>query len=677
MKDLNRVLLTAKHRLFHVAFALLFLIALPTNAFSFQFVDDGGKSIEIIKPPARVVSLVPSITEILHEMGAGDAVKAITYHDVYPVENAGKQIVGGFFSPSLDVIAAEKPDLIFISDLHKGVQEQFKNSDCRLVELGTKSIPDSKEKILLLGKIFNKEKQAQTLVQTIDDQLQTIAQKIKRIPQNKRQRVIRLMGRDTVMTPGDDSFQNEMIRAAGGIPPHLGRKGAVTPISKEEWIKFNPQVIYGCGGDRKTAKSFFDRPGWKDVDAVKNGRIFYFPCELTCRAATHTGHFVSWLSARIYSNLFSKKEFQISDGKILKTRKIDLPLNYVKNARIVYSTINDFVNKTLMIDFSQPMKIVSTLEGERTGIHTVGNHYSPPPCWAIEHQKGLDQSRALVYSVIGVSADTSSFLFTGANMDHLSIVHKQLKDMKVYALVTAGVKSNALRMGKDEGKYYEPGTINMILLSNMKLSPRAMTRAIISATEAKTAALMDLDVRSSVAPRRYQATGTGTDNILVVQGTGIPINLAGGHSRMGELIARAVYQGVQEAVSKQNALVAGRNIFQRLHDRRISLYELVSEAQCDCMAKKGEATIALEEILMNPRYAGFVEDAFALSDAYRRGLISNLAAYERWCNAIAEEIAGTKISQMRELVHTDGIPVPLKMSLNALLNGISFGTVDQ
>jgi len=675
MKNLNRIPSTAKHRLFHLLFGVLLLTALPANAFSFQFVDDGGKTIEVTKPPTRVVSLVPSITEILNKIGAGAAVKAITYHDVYPAENANKQIVGGYFSPSLDVIAAEKPDMIFISDLHQGVKEQFKKANCQIVELETKSIKDSQEKILLLGKIFNKEKQAHTLVQTINNQLQTIARKVERIPPEKRQRVIRLMGRDTVMTPGDGSFQNEMIRAAGGIPPQLGRKGAITPISKEEWIKFNPQVIYGCGGDRKTAEAFFDRPGWKDVDAVKNGRIFYFPCALTCRAATHTGRFVSWLSARIYSDLFSKEAFQVSEGKILRARKIDIELNYVKDARIIYSTINDFVNKTLMIDFTKPLRVVSTLEGERTGIQTVGNHYSPPPSWAIEHQKGLAQSRALVYSVIKVSADTSSFLFTGADMDNIAVIHKQFKEMKVYALVTAGVKSNALRMGQDEGKYYEPGTINIILLSNMKLTPRAMTRAIISATEAKTAALMDLDVRSSVAPRRYQATGTGTDNILVVQGTGMPIKIAGGHSKMGELIARAVYQGVREAVSKQNALVAGRNIFQRLSDRHISLYELVSEAQCDCMAQKGQATIDLEEILMDPRYAGFVQASFALSDAYRRELISDLSSYQRWCKNVAEEIAGQKIPKLRDLVNTEDIPLPLNMSLNALLNGISFRAV--
>jgi ABC-type Fe3+-hydroxamate transport system substrate-binding protein/adenosylcobinamide amidohydrolase len=675
MKNLNRIPLSATHHLFHIIFGLLLLIALPTNAFSFQFVDDGGNTIEITKPPTRVVSLVPSITEILHKIGAGDAIKGVTYHDVYPVENADKRIVGGYFSPSLDVIAAEKPDIIFLSDLHEGVKEHFKNGNCRLVELKTKSIEDSRKKILLLGKIFNKEKQAQSVVKSINEQLKTTARKVERIPPEKRQRVIRLMGRNTVMTPGNGSFQNEMIRAAGGIPPQLGRKGAVTPISKEEWIKFNPQVIYGCGGDRKTAKAFFHRPGWKDVDAVRNGRIFYFPCELTCRASTHTGLFVSWLSARIYSDLFATKKFQLSDGKILGTRNIDIGLNYIRDARIIYSTINDFMNKTLVIDFTKPLRVVSTLEGERTGIRTVGNHYSSPPCWAIEHQRGLAPSRALIYDVIEVSADASSFLFTGADMDHLAVIHKQFKDMEVYALVTAGVKSRAFRMGKDEGKYYEPGTINIILLSNMKLAPRAMTRAIISATEAKTAAMMDLDVRSTGAPKLYQATGTGTDNILVVQGTGIPIENAGGYSKMGELIARAVYRGVVEAVSKQNALVAGRNIFQRLSDRRISLYELVSEAQCDCMAKKGQATIDLEEILMDPRYAGFVQASFSLSDDYQRGLIMDLSSYQRWCKTVAEEIAGRKIPEFRDLVSAEDIPVPLKMSFNALLNGISFRTV--
>jgi len=67
-----------------------------------------------------------------------------------------------------------------------------------------------------------------------------------------------------------------------------------------------------------------------------------------------------------------------------------------------------------------------------------------------------------------------------------------------------------------------------------------------------------------------------------------------------------------------------------------------------------------------------VQAAFALSDNYERGLIGDLSSYQRWCNSVAEEIAGKKIPEFRDLVTAENMPVPLKMSLNALLNGISF-----
>ena len=72
--------------------------------------------------------------------------------------------------------------------------------------------------------------------------------------------------------------------------------------------------------------------------------------------------------------------------------------------------------------------------------------------------------------------------------------------MIVYALVTAGVQDNAVRASVDEGRFYEPGTINVIILTNMQLTPRALTRAMISATEAKSAALQDLDIRTRILP---------------------------------------------------------------------------------------------------------------------------------------------------------------------------------
>ena len=662
-----------------IAFTLLFIVfstilynTVPAFSYPVEFTDARGHGITITERPSQVVSLVPSITEIIFKIGAGDAVKAITYHDTYPLEAATKEIIGGFFSPSLKTIEAMQPDVIFYSRFHKQVKDKFGHGKCQLINLETDSMVDSYRNIRILGRIFNEKDEAKKIIEKIKNELQIITKKVARIPQSKRKRVIRLMGRDEVMAPGDDSFQNEMIRAAGGIPSELGKKGDIVVITKDEWMRFNPQVIYGCGGDRETAKKFFNRPGWKDVEAVNNGKIFYFPCDLTCRASTNTGYFVSWLSSRIYAEEFSKKEEQVLEEKIFESRKLELDLDYIKDARISYSTIYDFPNKSLIIDFNEPLSVVSTLEGERKGIESVGNHYSPPPCWGIDHRSGLIGVRKRVYQVIGKSEERASFLFTGADMDNLAIKHESFRDMEVYALVTAGVKSNAVRMSKDEGRFYEPGTINIILLPNMGLTPRAMTRAIISATEAKTAALQDLDIRSAYSSLYNQATGTGTDNIIIVQGTGIRIDNAGGHSKLGELIAKAVYAGVQEAVYKQNGIVNRRNVFQRLKDRKINIYGLVSEAKCDCIYKKSGLGGEIEEILLDPRYAGFIEASFAISDNYERGLICDLSAYELWCKNVAEEIAGKKIAQLSGIVETDHKPVVLRMALNALLNGLCF-----
>ena len=658
-------------------FLLLFpflLISGPAFSYPVKFIDSMGNNITIEKRPSRVVSLAPSITEIIFKIEAGDAVKAVTYHDTYPPGVNYKEIVGGFFSPSLMAIEKIQPDVVFLSMLHQRVRERFADDGCQLITLETDSLADSYKTILLLGRIFQKENEAAEIVHDMKAQLQLIAKKVAKIPESKRKRVIRLMGRDQVMAPGDDSFQNEMIRTAGGIPPVLGKKGNIVVITKDEWMRFNPQVIYGCGGDRETARKFFNRPGWKDVEAVKNGRIFYFPCDLTCRASTNTGYFVSWLSARIYEDEFSKKEDQVLEERVFKSRGLDLDLDYIRNARISYSTIHDFPNKTLIIDFKEPLSVVSTLEGARKGIESVGNHYSPPPCWGIGHTLGLRKMRSRIYEVIGQSEDRASFLFTGADMDNLAIKRECFRDMEVYALVTAGVESNAVRMSKDEGKFYEPGTINIILLPNMRLTPRAMTRAIISATEAKTAALMDLDVRSSESPLANQATGTGTDNIIVVEGTGRQIDNAGGHTKMGELIARAVYEAVQDALYKQNGIITKRNIFQRLKDRRINVYQIISSTgdSFKNIKDKRELVGKLEELLLQSRYASFLESALALSDNYERGLIADLKVYELWCKRLAEEIADKKIEKMLDLINLDDSPRVLRMSLNAILNGLFY-----
>ncbi len=662
----------------HTLVALLVALLVGSTAapgWSETLVDDQGRSILLDAPPRRVVSLVPSLTEIVFALGAGDTLVGVTYHDRWPAEANRLPVVGGFFSPSVAHVAALDPDAVLISSLQADVIDRFEDTDVRLICLEVDSLEDSFETIRQVGAILHRKDAAEALVTRIRSEMDLVAAKVARVPEGERLRVMRLMGRETPMAPGDDSFQNDMIRAAGGIPPVWGKDGAVVGISLDQWLEYNPQVLYGCGGDRQVAGAFFDKPGWRDVDAVKHGRIHWFPCDLTCRAASHTGYFVQWLAASIYTEAFGKPENLVLPEEVTGSRDLALDASCVRSARVLESRIHDFTNRTLLLELAEPMAVVSTLEGQRQGIGTVGNHYSPPPAWGIGHDKGLAGVRDHVHGVLGLTEKNASLLFTGADMDNLAVVRKDHRDLSVWALVTAGVLSNAVRMGEDTGMFYEPdfahGTINTIILTNMRLTPRAMSRAIISATEAKSAALQDMDVRSTHLAPTCQATGTGTDNVLVVEGRGTLLDNAGGHSKLGELIARAVYEAVRDAVYKQNGMVAERHNFQRLRDRGITMYGITPKGPCDCNMDGGAMAAELEALLLDPEIAGFVTGAMALSDAAEAGLVADTAAFDIWAWEMAERVAGKPVDQKLDLVADDTLPPVLKTAMNALMTGIA------
>jgi ABC-type Fe3+-hydroxamate transport system substrate-binding protein/adenosylcobinamide amidohydrolase len=647
------------------------LIAGTAFAAPVTFTDSTGHSFTLQHPPGRVVCLVPSVTEMIFRVGGGRAVVGVTYHTTYPPEAALKPIVGGFFSPSLKRIAALHPDMIFASRLQKAVINKFKGM-CPVVILEANSVADIYNHIGILGEIFNRSPEADRLIRGMKKDFNLLKRKTDRIPVQKRKRVIRLMGRNTVMAPGDDSFQNEYIRLAGGIPPVFGKKGSIITVSKSEWQRFNPQVIYGCGGDRAVVKRMLSRPGWRDVAAVKNKAIYFFPCDLTCRASTHAAYFAGWLSSTLYGDWYAKKANQVVKDHLVSSIPVPLPFGYVKSARVLTSRVFDFMNKTLLLSFRHPVKVLSTLEGPRDGISAVGNHYLPPQLWNISYRMGFRTFQKAVYKVLRVQKTDTSLLMTGADMDNLSVQTKRFKAMRVTALVTAGVRSNAVRMSKDTGRYYEPGTINILLLTNCRLTPRAMARAVISATEGKTAALQDLDIRSAATGKINQATGTGTDNILVVAGEGVKIDNAGGHSKMGELIARAVYDGVREAVFRQNGITRRRNVFQRLRERKISLYDLIPDGGLNENISRREAVTALEKLLLEPEAAAFIETAFAVSDQAEIGLINSLASFNQWCRRMASGISGKQAGPLKDFVaRRCQLPGALRMAFNALLNGIA------
>ncbi len=579
--------------------------------------DSSGHVIYFEHTPCRIVSLVPGITEMIVELGEARRLAGITYHTLLPERSDEVVIVGGFFAPNPSRIRSVEPDLVIYARSQKKMLESmdWKDNAPAFLHLEPKSIKDAFQAITEIGKLLGRSNEAEAMVKEQQADLELISKKLAFISPGKRKRVMRIMGRSELMTPSASSFQQEVIRAAGGIPPGFGENGEIVSVSLDEWKSFNPQVIYGCGGDRRLLE-MLESDGWKDVDAIKNRRVYFFPCDLTCRASTHIGYFVKWLAATIYPQEFMDPDHFVSAQGIISRRPVGIDLDYVKGAWIARNRIKDFVNKSLVVRFENPQDVTSTLEGERSGIEIVGNHYMPPPLWGIFHKAGLAGLKKDVFSSLALDPKRSSFLYTGADMDNLAVSRKSFKAITVYALVTAGVMSNAQRQSMDKGVYYpsdlDPGTINIIILTNCHLTKEARARAIITATEAKTAALQDLDIRSSYQPQRFAATGTGTDNVLVVSGKGPRIDSTGGHSKAGELMAKAVYDAVKEAIKRQNRIWEGRSIFQRLKERRIRLFDLVA----GCMPERDKYTIfcSLQSLLLDPENQAFLRGVMAISD---------------------------------------------------------------
>ena len=605
---------------------------------------------------------------MLFGIGADPSLVGITYHSVSSGE---KEIIGGYFNPALKKITALDPDIVFYSDIHRDLVSAL-SPDTLLINLSAQTIEDSFYHINLLGRIFGRGNEAEIVVAEQRRLIDIIQKKTAKIPKEEKLRVIRIMGRDSAMVPGDDSFQNEFITLAGGIAPVFGEKGNIIEVGLEGWQKFNPQVIYGCGNDRQLV-SFLKQPGWNSVDAVKNSRIFFFPCDLTCRASTHTGDFISSLSARLYQKQYSEPDNQVLPDRVVSRSELALDFDYIESVEKIESDIRDFRNRSVVIHFNHPMTVLSSLEGWRDNILHAGNHYFPPPSWGLGHEQGLDGLRGHTLEVLGESFTETALLFTGADMNNLSMVSHAFRDMYVTALVTAGVSGNALRMAFDTGGYYElsadednekPGTINIMIFTNTRLSPRAMTRAMITATEAKSAALQGLDIRSSYSSMKNQATGTGTDNILIVQGDGPEVDASGGHTKMGELLAKAVYDGVIEAVLKQNGIASHRHVFQRLKERKISIWE-ISRRYILNLSRLSE----LETLLLEPRYQSYMAAAFAISDDYESGLITDLAGFTLWSKAVANEIGGKTVEL--KLVEDQQMPIVLRTAISAFICGIN------
>jgi iron complex transport system substrate-binding protein len=274
-------------------------------------VDDLGRSVSLTEIPQRIISLVPSNTEILFALGLGDKVVGVTEFCNYPAEVLDKEKVGGFSTPDIEKIIALQPDLILAGSIHaKEVIPALEERGLAVFALAPQSLDGILEDIRMVGKITGEEDEASKLVAQMEARIEAITDKTERLKPQERPSVFFITWHDPLKSMGSKSFPHELIEKAGGVNIFQDVEERNFQVEFETVVYCDPQVIIvtvgHAAGEAKAFEWAKEEPRLKVTEAGKNSRIFPLDTGLTrCgpRAVDALEEFAKFIHPEIFGTI--------------------------------------------------------------------------------------------------------------------------------------------------------------------------------------------------------------------------------------------------------------------------------------------------------------------------------------------------------------------------------------
>lgn len=263
---------------------LALLLLLNPPSFAAVFEDEVGRKIEIAGPPRRIVSVAPSVTEILFALGLGERIVGVSSYCNFPPEALRKEKVGGYVTPSMEKILALRPDLVFQTadgDL-KTFVDRLAGFGIPVYITNPRSLTDTLAAVLKIGEATFSLPAAQTLVGAMRGKMGGIREKVAGRP---RPRALHAMSVDPLISSGKGTFVHDLIVLAGGENVAAEAKGKHPLLSMEEVMARDPQVILlssMLSDEPMTAqKQALGR--YREISAVRAGRIHVIRADLILR----------------------------------------------------------------------------------------------------------------------------------------------------------------------------------------------------------------------------------------------------------------------------------------------------------------------------------------------------------------------------------------------------------
>jgi iron complex transport system substrate-binding protein len=235
------------------------------------------KTNETVHPTGRptIVSLAPSLTEMIFAIGAGNQLVGRTSACDWPAAAAKVPIVGAFGRPSLEVLAAIQPDLVVDVDLaDEGMGKKISALGIQHESIACKSPDDIPAALRKLGKLTGHIREADSLARSISEGL-AIFKKEAENQKNKKSVYLEIWD-DPFWTGGKGSYTSALIAYAGGRNIGDVVNKDYFEISQEWVIEKSPDVI-ACmymSKNSSAAELVMKRPGWNSIAAVQRHQVY-------------------------------------------------------------------------------------------------------------------------------------------------------------------------------------------------------------------------------------------------------------------------------------------------------------------------------------------------------------------------------------------------------------------
>ena len=228
--------------------------------------------------PRRIISIIPSTTEMLFAMGAGPRVIGVGNFDRYPPEAETRTKVGGLIDPDVERIISLKPDLVVVYGTQTDLRAQLERAGIPTFPYQHAGLADITETIRALGTRVGSGKEAQALADRIEAEIADVK---KRVAGRPRPRTLLVFGRDAetlrgIYASGAVGFLHDMLEAAGGTNVFVDVKRQSVQTTSELAVARAPEVIIEIGVDTASTKGR-NVSAWDalaSIPAVRNKRIY-------------------------------------------------------------------------------------------------------------------------------------------------------------------------------------------------------------------------------------------------------------------------------------------------------------------------------------------------------------------------------------------------------------------